>query len=169
MENSVANPLYHWSHLELAMYFDVHEVLNEHNADQIYNQVNSYLQRHNITAQSLITQSNVKLICTTDSPTDDLRYHDKLHKQKDFKTKVLPSFRPDIAFKVGEECFVDFVETLSDLTHSISNVDDFIEAMKIRVNYFHDKGGRLADHGLNTIEYQSYNHVDIDDIFKSIE
>ncbi len=58
----IANPLYHWSHLELAMYFDVHEVLNEHNADQIYNQVNSYLQRHNITAQSLITQSNVKLI-----------------------------------------------------------------------------------------------------------
>ncbi len=86
LENSVANPLYHWSHLELAMYFDVHEVLNERNADQIYDQVNSYLQRHNITAQSLITQSNVKLICTTDNPTDDLRYHDELRTQTNFKT-----------------------------------------------------------------------------------
>ncbi|MEC5300968.1 MULTISPECIES: glucuronate isomerase [Staphylococcus] len=166
LENSVANPLYHWSHLELAMYFDVHEVLNENNADQIYDQVNGYLKRYNITVQSLITQSNVKVICTTDNPTDDLRYHDELQTQMDFKTQVLPSFRPDVAFKVGEESFAEFIETLSSLTHPISNVDDFVEAIKMRVNYFHDKGGRLADHGLSSIEYQSYNRSDIDDIFQ---
>ncbi|PHK48961.1 glucuronate isomerase [Staphylococcus edaphicus] len=166
LENAVANPLYHWSHLELSMYFDVHELLTEENADRIYDEINSYLTEHHVTTQSLISQSNVNLICTTDDPTDDLHYHDEIKAQKDFKTTVLPAFRPDIAFKVNEPCFAEFIDNLSKLTQPIHNVQDFISSMKQRVEYFHEKGGRLADHGLATIDYQNYTQDDIDMIFE---
>ena len=166
LENAVANPLYHWSHLELAMYFNVHEVLNEANADRIYDEVNQYLKENHVTTQTLITQSNVRLICTTDNPTDDLAYHDEIKAQTKFKTTVLPAFRPDVAFKIGEKAFVTFIDTLSALTQPIRDVSTFIDALEQRIVYFHSKGGRLADHGLNTLEYQPYTEQEIQDIFK---
>lgn len=166
LENSVANPLYHWSHLELAMYFNVHELLTEANADRLYDEINTYLKDNHVTAQSLITQSNVNLICTTDNPTDDLHFHDDIKTQSHFTTTVLPAFRPDVAFKVDTPDFAQFIDKLSQLTGPIDSVGTFIDGMKQRINYFHSKGGRLADHGLATIEYQPYTQHEIEHIFE---
>ena len=40
MENSLGNPLYHWTHLELQRYFGIKEVLNTKNAKAIYDEAN---------------------------------------------------------------------------------------------------------------------------------
>ncbi len=36
---TMRNPLYHWTHMELKTYFGINELLNEYNADEIYDQV----------------------------------------------------------------------------------------------------------------------------------
>ena len=40
-------------------------------------------------------KSNVKVVCTTDDPADDLKYHKLLKEADDFDCMVLPTFRPE--------------------------------------------------------------------------
>ena len=74
---TIGNPLYHWTHLELRRYFDIYEVLDGNTADLVWNKANEKLRQEGFTARSIIERSNVKLLCTTDDPLDDLTYHKK--------------------------------------------------------------------------------------------
>lgn len=155
VENTIGNPLFHWSHLELAKYFGITDTLNGKNAEEIWDKCNFILQEKNYTAQKLINLSNVDVICTTDSPLDSLQYHDEIIKQNDFKTKVLPTFRPDEVLESVGEKFIKFVSNLENQTSiKINNFSDFLKAIENRVEYFHQKGCRLSDHGLMTIQFE---------------
>ena len=118
----IGNPLYHWTHLELKRYFDIDLFLNEKNAKTIWDIVNEKLKGDDFSAKALIGKSNVEVICTTDNPYDDLEYHKQL---KDFKTKVLPTFRPD----------------LTDIREDITD----------RMDYFSQNGCRLSDHSIDAM------------------
>lgn len=165
LENAVGNPVYHWSQLELAMYFNIYELLTADNAEEMYEQINRYLKENHVTTQSLIEASNVNVICTTDNPTDELNYHDDIKVQTGFKTAVLPAFRPDAVFKIGKPEFADFIRDLENVTHKINDEKDLIDALHQRIDYFHQKGSRLADHGLERIDYADYAEEDIHHIF----
>ncbi|MCI2774393.1 glucuronate isomerase [Staphylococcus petrasii] len=166
LENSVGNPLYHWSHLELKMYFNIDEILTANNAERIYEEANRFLADNHITTQSLITDSNVKVICTTDNPTDSLEYHDEIAKQDDFKTAVLPAFRPDDVFKIGEEAFINLIKKLENVENTeIKDEHDFVDALHHRIDYFHSKGAKLADHGISILQYEPYTAEDITKTF----
>lgn len=155
VENTIGNPLFHWSHLELAKYFGITDTLNGKNAEEIWDKCNYILQEKNYTAQKLINLSNVDVICTTDSPLDSLQYHDEIIKQNDFKTKVLPTFRPDEVLESVGEKFIKFVSNLENQTSiKINNFSDFLKAIENRVEYFHQKGCRLSDYGLMTIQFE---------------
>lgn len=166
LENSVGNPLYHWSHLELKMYFNIDELLTSENAERIYNEANKYLEENHVTTQSLITNSNVKLICTTDNPTDDLHYHDDIAKQDAFETTVLPAFRPDDVFKIGDQAFLNFLEKLGQVEDKqLKTEDDFIKALFNRIDYFHAKGAKLSDHGISILHYEDFTKEEVSRIF----
>ena len=165
LENAIGNPLYHWSQLELKMYFGIDELLTPENAEAIYHQANQYLKDNHVTTQSLIQQSNVKLICTTDGPLDHLEEHDAI-KAQSLSAAVLPAFRPDDAFNIQEPSFKTFVERLAAITHPITTADAFIEALLKRIDYFHSKGSKLADHGIGELNYQTYTEEAIQSIFK---
>ena len=92
---TLRNPLYHWTHLELQRYFDVHEILNNNTAENIYHQSSEILQQPSHHVQGLLTQMNVKLVCTTDDPTDDLIHHIAFAASEHSSLKMFPSFRPD--------------------------------------------------------------------------
>ncbi len=116
----IGNPLYHWTHLELKRYFDIDEALCPETAKGIWDRVNSLLATDEYRVQGLIKKSNVDTICTTDDPYDSLEYHRQL---KDFSTKVVPAFRPD----------------LNDIR---SDIDE-------RMDFFHENGCRLSDHAVD--------------------
>ncbi len=116
----IGNPLYHWTALELKRYFDIDTPLTADTAKEIWDICNEKLQDPSFSAKNLISRSNVETICTTDDPYDDLAYHKQL---KGFKTKVLPTFRPNFA-TIG---------------------DDIVE----RMDYFHENGCRLSDHSID--------------------
>ena len=44
---------------------------------------------------------NVKVVCTTDDPTDSLEHHQEL-KNDGFEIKILPAYRPDKAMNVDD-------------------------------------------------------------------
>lgn len=151
---TIGNPLYHWSHLELKRYFGVEELINEKNAPAIWEKVNQELNGPGFGARDLIEKSNVKVVCTTDDPTDSLEYHIKLKKENDFTVKVLPAFRPDKGVEINKATFQPWVGKLAEASgQSISTYDDFLQALKSRAAFFHSVGCSVSDHGLDYIPY----------------
>lgn len=153
----IGNPLYHWTALELKRYFNIDEPLSEKNAKEVWDKCNEMLKSNDFSARALISKSNVEIICTTDDPIDDLSYHRTL-KKDGFKTKVLPTFRPDKMVNIDKGDFVDYIKNAG-----ISTYGELIDFLKSRINYFHENGCRLADHAL---EYVPFNQGNAKDIFE---
>src|SRR5574344_1179570 len=74
VQNSVGNPLYHWSHLELKRYFNIDKTISESNAEYIWNKCNELLSTKEYSVRNLLRMQNVKYLCTTDDPIDSLEY-----------------------------------------------------------------------------------------------
>ncbi len=101
MERLLKNPLFDWSHLELARYFGVTERLSSATAAKIWKKCNAKLRGKDFSARGLMKKSNVKVVCTTDDPVDSLEHHLAIAK-KPFGTKILPAWRSDKASKIED-------------------------------------------------------------------
>jgi glucuronate isomerase len=167
--HTLRNPLYHWTHLELKRYFDIDDQLNKDTSYKIYSNTREQLTSGNMNVLDMLVRMNVESICTTDDPMDDLRHHVSISESK-FQIKVLPTFRPDRAMDVTNSYnLATYYRTLSDVTGiEISTFDDFLAAIKVRHDYFHDKGCRLSDHGLNHIVSVGFQASEIESIFSKI-
>lgn len=163
---TIGNPLYHWTHLELKRFFDIDEILNEHTAPFIWEKANEKLRSGKFGARDFITRSNVKVICTTDDPTDSLEHHMKLRDVQEFGTQVLPSFRPDKGLEINQEGFKSWIAKLQYCSHhSIHTYDDLLKALESRARFFHSMGGRLSDHALNKMVYMKTSKEEVSEIF----
>ena len=161
---TLRNPLFHWNQLELKRYFDIDEVLQKSNAIKIYEKANSVLAKK--TPADLLKDMNVEVVCTTDDPTDDLRYHKSIAKQ-DFFTKVYPTFRPDEIFLIEKNQFKKYVKKLEKVVEfSIKSLKDLLCALQSRISYFDQHGCRLSDFGLERIYAFDYKMEEVDKIFK---
>ncbi|HEY9141529.1 MAG TPA: glucuronate isomerase [Bryobacteraceae bacterium] len=148
--NTLRNPLYHWTHLELKRYFGIDELLDESSARRIWDRANELLATDELRAQGILGKFRVNAVCTTDDPTEDLACHKAL-AASGLATKVFPAFRPDKAFNVHlPELFNPWVAKLEAVSGAaISSFHDFVSALARRHDFFHQMGGRLSDHGLN--------------------
>ena len=164
--NLIGNPLYHWTHLELQRYFDIHEPLNGDTAMEIYEKCNAMLQQPDMSARGIIRKSNVKLICTTDDPADDLQWHEKLAADPTAPAVVLPAFRPDKAMRADKADFPQYVARLEKVVgYEINSVADMRRALADRIAYFNDRGCRISDHGLDLCFYVEATEEQLNDIF----
>lgn len=166
---TLRNPLYHWTHLELQRYFDIYEILNEKSAKKIYNECTKKLQKKKYSTRNLLRMMNVKVICTTDDPTDSLEHHQKI-KEDGFEIKILPAFRPDKAMNVDDVVtFNDYVEKLENLCNaSITSFKDFLDALKRRHDFFASMGCSVSDHGLEQVYAEDYTDAEIESAFNKI-
>jgi len=148
--NTLRNPLYHWTHLELARYFDIHELLDESSAARIWQKANEKLATPKLSVHSILKKFQVTHIGTTDDPADDLRWH-KQFAASGHPTQMLPAFRPDKALTVHQpDGFNKWVAQLAAAANvDIGSFGDFLDALRKRHDFFHALGCRLSDHGLN--------------------
>ncbi|MCL1910077.1 MAG: glucuronate isomerase [Kiritimatiellaeota bacterium] len=148
------NPIYHWSHLELARYFGIDDILlSADTAQEIWDRSAEALASPDFSARGLMRKSNVEVVCTTDDPVDTLEHHAAIAADPSIATKILPAWRPDKALKISDpaawNAYLAKLEAASDT--SISTLCDFIAALKKRHNYFESHGCRLSDYGLGAI------------------
>lgn len=147
---TLRNPIYHWTHLELKRYFDIEELLNEESAPRIWAQVNEQLAADDtLTAQGILTRFGVTALCTTDDPADPLTHHETI-RESGLPTQVYPTFRPDKALAVHQpEAWNPWLDKLGATAGvTIGNLSDLLDALEKRHDAFHEFGGRLSDHGL---------------------
>ena len=144
---TLRNPLFHWTHLELKRYFNIDEILQPSTAEVIYEKANAILE--NKTPAQLLEDMKVEVVCTTDDPTDDLRYHSQIADSDSFYTKVLPTFRADELFFINKDKFLNYIQKLAtSVNFEIHSLNDFIKAIDERIKFFHEKGCRLSDFGV---------------------
>lgn len=149
--DTLRNPLYHWTHLELKRYFGIDDLLNASTAESVWARANEQLATDGLRAWGILDKFRVKAVCTTDDPTDDLADHQAI-AASGLATKVYPTFRPDKAMNIHQP--IQFNEWLGRLAVAanldITGLPSFLDALKQRHDFFHSMGGRLSDHGLNT-------------------
>lgn len=166
LQYCIGNPLYHWAHIELQRYFGIDTPLNAKTANDIFDRANNAIKNGDFRPQSLIMKSNVKIVCTTDDPVDDLKYHKLLKDVQDFDCKVLPSFRPDRALNAHLDGFADYINTLAAAAGvEIKSYKDVITALLKRVDYFDSVGCRVSDQAFDYPPYAVAEDDEIDEIF----
>ena len=166
---TLRNPLYHWSQLELKRYFGIDDLLCEANAAQIYETCNGQLGQDSYSSLGLLAQMNVSAICTTDDPTDTLENHIAFHKKRT-ELEMYPAFRPDKSFAVEDpKSYQAYLGKLGEASGmEINDFETLISALKNRVEYFHQRGGRVADHGLEQLYFYSNEPYNMDQLLKEL-
>lgn len=124
---TLGNPLFHWTALELKRYFGITEWLSPDSAERVWETCQALLRSPDYTARQLLARTNVACLCTSDPWTADLEAHARLAASA-FPTRVLPSLRVDDT-AAGERAWL--VE---------------------RLDFFQHMGCRLADHALGAFD-----------------
>jgi glucuronate isomerase len=160
---TIRNPLYHWTHMELRRPFGIEELLNEKTARSIYDKTTATLQTNEFTTLGLLKQFRVAVVCTTDDPVDSLEDHAALAQRKNPETQVYPTWRPDRAIAVDDpaawNAWVDTLAATTDI--SITKFADFWSAIENRHTVFHAMGCRASDHGLERMYSTAFAEADL--------
>jgi glucuronate isomerase len=163
---TMRNPLYHWTHLELARYFDIYDLLNEKSAEKIYIETSEKIKSEAYSTQNLLKKVNAELVCTTEDPIDSLEFHQKLTKNP-IGTKMSTAFRPDKAILISNDGYNAYLDTLGDVSGvAINTYADLRDALRKRIEFFNQNGCKLSDHGLDQIYFEEFTEAEVASIFK---
>lgn len=161
---TMRNPLYHWTHLELARALDIHTILNPQTARAIYDEANDKLATTR--PQEIIRKFKVEVICTTDDPADTLEHHAAIAANP-FGCKVLPTWRPDAAVAIEKPVFKDYLVRLgASAGIEITGFQTLMDALGKRHDAFAAAGCRLSDHGMETFYAEDFTDAELDRILK---
>jgi glucuronate isomerase len=159
---TLRNPLYHWTHLELKRFFGIDRLLDESTAKGIWDEANEKLA--DMSVQQIFESSRVSVVCTTDDPTDSLEHHQKIRAGGKFKTRIYPAWRPDKALAVDQPtAWNAWVDKLG----GPDTFADFLATLQKRFDFFHKNGCRLSDHGLNHLFSDHCTEVEAKQIFSA--
>lgn len=163
------NPLYHWTHMELLNPFGIKQLLTPYSAKTIFDTCNEKLKQPEFSTQGILNHFKVTHLCTTDDPSDDLKYHKDL-QASNFETPVYPTFRADKGIYVDDpaefNAWLHKIEAVND--KNIKSYTDYLEALKMRHDFFHKMGGRLSDQGMNTFYAAAYTEKEIEKLFQQL-
>ncbi|UOB18398.1 glucuronate isomerase [Abyssalbus ytuae] len=145
---TLRNPLFQWTQLELKRFFSIEKLLNKENAKEIYAETKEKLQLPELSSRGILKKMNVEIAVTTDDPVSELVNHKNISKQK-CGFKLLPTFRPDKAVHIDKKDFRQYIQLLGQSANMpILDFSDLIEVLTSRIDYFHENGCRISDHGL---------------------
>lgn len=157
--NTLRNPLFHWTHLELQRYFGIADLLDADTAPSIWERTSAALQGE-LSVSEILRRFYVKVVCTSDDPADNLSAHRAIAHSKSATNdenradrtdvRVLPTFRPDRALQIDNPGgFLPWLRKLREASDiDIRNLATFLDALRLRHDYFGEHGCCSSDHGL---------------------
>ncbi|WP_253865511.1 glucuronate isomerase [Aeromonas sobria] len=161
---TIGNPLYHWTHLELKRPFGLTgKLLGPQTAREVWDFCNDKLAQPEFSARGIMRQMNVKMVGTTDDPVDDLSHHAAIAADSGFGIKVLPSWRPDKAFNIEADGFIDYLAQLGEVSDiEIRHFADLTAALGLRLDHFAAHGCKIADHALDEVLFGQASEAELD-------
>lgn len=128
------NHVHQWLHLDLRRELGIKKLLSGETGDRIWRVANERLKEKEMLPQAILKRAGVKVICTTDDPLDDLRYH-KLAKDIE-GMDFLPTFRPDAYCNIFHKNWTSDVEKICQLTGQDTTLKGLLEALRMRHAFF---------------------------------
>jgi len=121
-----------------------------------------------MTARGLIRKANVAFIGTTDDPIDTLEWHDKIAADPTIDVVVGPSYRPDKAVNIHKDGFLEYMAQLAKSVgkEKLETMQDVLDALVERIEFFHAHGCKASDHGLDYVPYQDYTVEQADAVYQ---
>ena len=169
LEMAIGNPMYHWCHLELQQFFGVTEPLTTESAKRIWDHCNDLLRNDpEMTARGLIRKANVAFIGTTDDPIDSLQWHEKIAADPTISCIVGPSYRPDKAVNIHKAGWHEYMAQLAASVgkERLATMQDVLDALVERLEFFKAHGCKASDHGLDYVPYQNYTVEQADTVYQ---
>lgn len=145
---TLGNPLFHWSCLELKHIFGIDALLNEQQAESIWQRCNESLQQEGFTALGILKKWRVELLCTSDDLLADLQMHIQASRRSEIG--VLPSLRGDTIVELRRSSFPNWLASLETQTGlHIDSLEQYQLAIQKKLDHFQQAGCLLADHALD--------------------
>ncbi|NQY09564.1 MAG: glucuronate isomerase [Flavobacteriales bacterium] len=163
---TLRNPLFHWTHLELRRYFGINDILSKTTGKAIYDESSALLNTKENSVQQLLSKMKVEVVCTTDDPIDSLEHH-KLHRDNNTGLKMLPTWRADKATAIDTPDYLAYINKLGEVSNvEIKNFNTLLEALQVRHDYFANMGCKLSDHGLDNFLADNCTPQEAESIFQ---
>jgi glucuronate isomerase len=168
--DTLCNPLFHWTAMEMKRPFGVTDLLSPANARAIYEHCNARLQEDGFSALGLLAGFRVAVVCSTDDPTDTLDAHAALAARPDPVTRVYPTWRPDKAFAVDDvPAWNAWVDRLAAVCRrDVRTWSALLEALDARHQWFHALGCRASDHGFEAVFADAFTDGEASAAFDSL-
>lgn len=167
----IGSPIYQWSHMELTRAFGLSDtLLNQDTASDVWSHCNELLTHPEFSARALMEQARVRVLCTTDDPTDSLACHRAAAEDPTLRLQLLPTWRPDRAYTIDDvTAFNTWVDQLAAVTrHDINDLDAFLQALQTRHDYFAEHGCNLSDRGLTHLPTADFHLHDVKADFRQL-
>jgi len=166
--DTLRNPLYHWTHLELRRVFGIDELLSPATARSIFDRCNERLGEDGFSMLGLLRRFRVAIVCTTDDPADSLEWHRALAGRAGAHTRVYPTWRSDRILAVGDppafNAWIARLEAVSNRSVG-GTLRSLLDALRARHAEFHDVGCRASDIGVDSVAAEAWNDGDVDETF----
>lgn len=143
------NPLYEWFHLDLRRRFGIVDLVSSDTASAIWERTKEALASPQLRPRSLLQEMKVEVLCTTDSPLSDLRWHERLRDELSFP-RVLPTWRPDLVCEIESPKWKEFIAALGEKTdEDTEKLSGLLVALEKTHHHFRAHGGVASDHGID--------------------
>ena len=132
-----------WLDHEFHEVFGVPERLTGDSAQRVYDAIVERLRSPEFRPRALYERFGVEVLATTDAATDTLEHHRAI-RESGWRGRVIPTFRPDAAFRIAARGWPTALEALGPVT----DYAGFAAALKERRAFFKSLGATATDHAV---------------------
>jgi len=142
------NPTYEWIHLNLKRRLGIEHLISEHTAKYIWEKTKIRLKEPDMKPQRLLKDMNVEIMCTTNDPDEDLKYHQRAQEEIS-GVSIRPTWRPDKLMAIGKRGWVDIVKKFGEkMNVKIDELEGFLAALRKSRDRFEELGCVASDHAI---------------------
>jgi len=121
--------------------------LSAETADAAYDHIADCLQKPEFRPRALFERFNIEVIATTESPLDELKWHQQI-RASGWNGRVVTAYRPDPVVDPEFEGFTGNVERFGELAGvDATNWSGYLDAHRNRRAFFKSYGATSSDHG----------------------
>jgi glucuronate isomerase len=163
-----ATPTRLWLDHTFATLFDLDVRLSAATADLYYERIAERLARPEFRPRALFERFRIEAIATTESPLDDLRWHQMI-RDSGWGRRVLTAYRPDPVLDPEFEGFRANLDRFGEITGCDTlDFNGYLEAHRKRRAYFKDFGATSTDHGHPTARTADLSFADKHRLFNKV-
>lgn len=155
-----------WVEQAFADVFGLMERFSGKTADAFYDHIAECLAKPEFRPRALFERFNIEAIATTESPLDELKWHEMI-RQSGWKGKVVTAYRPDSVVDPEFEGFAQNIERFGELAGTDATTwHGYLEAHRNRRAFFKSYGATSSDHGHPTARTENLSQADAAALFE---